>query len=237
MLFSFLVIQMSLQVKLYENVVIGNFLYGLGFAVRSCLGDSPGIPTMVNLLQQSPADTSLADVLLTFPGIVRLIEFKMETSKKGIKKEEERVQRLFKALENEGNPSLIEVSRKVHWYVEVGIGAEKEVVISRVASYLDAFLEDSGLAPKALEDLIKLTAQEAVEDTSDERDCARDYLQFVRKALKGKNAIGGGGLVLIMDNDGGVNFVRIQSLTDLNLSLSSFQQRALQRDLTPSYGF
>lgn len=68
--------------KLYENIVIGNFLYGLGFAVRA-RAHSTGlvVPSVVNLLQQTPADKELADVLLEFPGVVRLIEFKQLNKK------------------------------------------------------------------------------------------------------------------------------------------------------------
>lgn len=61
--------------KLYENVVIGNFLYGLGFSIgMSTIGNNQ--LSIINLLQQTPADKELGDMLLEFPGVVRLIEFK-----------------------------------------------------------------------------------------------------------------------------------------------------------------
>ncbi len=53
-------------VKLYENVVIGNFLYGLGVSVGAQLRGHV-LPASVNLLQQTPEDKALADVLLSFP--------------------------------------------------------------------------------------------------------------------------------------------------------------------------
>lgn len=61
--------------KLYENIVIGNFLYGLGYSVGTKKGGNE-VFSVVNLLQQTPADKELGDVLLEFPGVVKLIEFK-----------------------------------------------------------------------------------------------------------------------------------------------------------------
>jgi hypothetical protein len=45
--------------KLYENVVIGNFLFSLGFAI-SAKSKTNTILTSINLLQQTPADKLLA---------------------------------------------------------------------------------------------------------------------------------------------------------------------------------
>lgn len=49
--------------KLYENVVIGNFLYGLGFSIGRSLPEQR--TSVVNLLQQTPADKTLG-VLQSF---------------------------------------------------------------------------------------------------------------------------------------------------------------------------
>ena len=48
----------------YENVIIGNFIYGLGLV----MGKNPRqIDSCVNLLQQTPLDKVLGDVMLQFP--------------------------------------------------------------------------------------------------------------------------------------------------------------------------
>ena len=65
--------------KLYENVIIGNFLYGLGLDIGIKIGLDNGtetLPSIINLLQQTPADKELGDMLLEFPGVVRVLEFK-----------------------------------------------------------------------------------------------------------------------------------------------------------------
>ncbi len=69
---------------------------------------------MVNLLQQTPADKELADVLLEFPGVVRLIEFKQLNNKS--KKERARYNLLKAAIGND--KETIKLSKSIHWFVE-----------------------------------------------------------------------------------------------------------------------
>jgi hypothetical protein len=66
--------------KIYENVVIGNFLCALGFAIRA-RQSTQSMPSVVNLLQQTPSDPLLVDLLLQFPSVVRLLEFKVEENR------------------------------------------------------------------------------------------------------------------------------------------------------------
>ena len=94
--------------KLYENVIIGNFLYTLGLNI----GINKELPkySSINLLQQTPADKALGDVLLEFPGVVRLIEFKNKKSDK--EKEKTRLKLLEMALS--GEDKMIDISRLPH---------------------------------------------------------------------------------------------------------------------------
>src|SRR5262245_44285930 len=66
--FSYVYPFWELHMKIYENVVIGNFLFALGYALR----DKGRVERLgaVNLLQQTPADRFLGDLLLDFPGVV-----------------------------------------------------------------------------------------------------------------------------------------------------------------------
>ena len=86
------------KLNLYENVVIGNFLYGLGFAVRA-KSNGGIVPSIVNLLQQTPANKQLTDVLLEFPGVVRLIEFKQRSNRAN--KEKTRIEQLNAAIKKD----------------------------------------------------------------------------------------------------------------------------------------
>jgi hypothetical protein len=56
----------------YENIVIGNFLYSLGLTVGQ---ESQGSvrPMCVNLMQQTPLDERLGDVMVANTGVTLLI--------------------------------------------------------------------------------------------------------------------------------------------------------------------
>ncbi|HHH8880193.1 TPA: hypothetical protein ACP3ZD_006291, partial [Pseudomonas aeruginosa] len=100
--------------KLYENITIGNFLFALGYAIRDLQqGSKSAAVGSVNLLQQTPADRLLADVLLNFGGVARLLEFKAEGAR--LDKEIGKHEGLKQVIEDQG---LSEISREVHWYVE-----------------------------------------------------------------------------------------------------------------------
>src|SRR5271167_4610062 len=99
--------------KIYENVVIGNFLFALGFAVRARQSEKV-VATAISLLQQSPADKLLGDLMMEFPGVVRLMEFK--TVENRSPKERARHTQLSTAIAE--CPHLESISRAVHWYIE-----------------------------------------------------------------------------------------------------------------------
>lgn len=109
--------------KLYENVVIGNFLYGLGVSIGNRL-KSGYLPGAVSLLQQTPEDKALGDVLLEFPGTLRLIEFKAQGNHST--KERRRHSKLSTILKGKQEfrniscrgQEMLTISRRVHWYVE-----------------------------------------------------------------------------------------------------------------------
>ena len=113
---------MKASFKLYENVLIGQFIYGLGL----CIGkrtQSDSFPAAVNLLQQCPEDTALGDVLLSFPGTLRLIEFQAEDRDKS--KERTRQEKLQIILESDDE--RLRISRRVHWYFEFSPLSPSEV--------------------------------------------------------------------------------------------------------------
>ncbi|WP_340613910.1 hypothetical protein [Xenorhabdus thailandensis] len=99
--------------KLYENVVIGNFLYSLGYSLGMSQSEKNQL-SVINLLQQTPADKELGDMLLEFPSVVRLIEFKNSAS--SLEKEKKRCEQLTVAIGE--HEILKKISREVHWYVE-----------------------------------------------------------------------------------------------------------------------
>ena len=206
--------------KLYENVVIGNFLYGLGFAMAKRLRGF-SIPVSVNLLQQTPADQFLADVFIRAPGVLRIIEFKQAANRDD--KEAIRHGKLMAGLR--GNARLPAISRELHWFIETC--PTENSVASRIVPYVDLF-------PRAWafdEDILKFveeTADAAVKGksacTEEEQD---DYVRILALCHRTEET-SAGGLVLRLDPQGILKFVSLQSLLDLRLSREQIHQREAQ---------
>jgi len=203
--------------KLYENVVIGNFLYSLGFAI--CAKSKTIVnPVSINLLQQTPMDKLLGDVLIQGSGTLRLIEFKQVTNKS--KKEIYKHENLLRAIKGD---DLIKISRSVHWFVETGVQNNKKMMASRVVPYLDAF--SSTNAQYDFNEFIQSTASETVDNNSKfSQESLRAYLRIVAN-MNGNDTSGAGGLVLHLDKSGSIVFCELQDLMQLRLSDREYQQQ------------
>ncbi len=198
--------------KLYENVVIGNFLYGLGFAV-GVKNQSENVPSVVSLLQQTPADKLLGDLLLEFPGVVRLIEFKNRENKSN--KEKEKHKRLTEKIKSqvEEYDDYIRISRSIHWFIETH--PQKNNFVSRIVPYLDAYPKDNSLLD--LGEFIESTAEDilkAQSKCSHQEVC--NYIHFV-SSLLGTKKIGTGGLLLSANSSGSLGFIELTDMSELNL--------------------
>ncbi|ATF94016.1 Uncharacterised protein [Cedecea neteri] len=210
--------------KLYENVVIGNFLYGLGFAVSKHSNDGH-IPGVVNLLQQTPCDTLLGDLLLSFPGTVRLIEFKASHNRST--KERARYTSLSASLSD--NPRLTEVSRIVHWYVESTPSATGFEVVFE--PYLDAFREERTTFR------MELFLQKTAEDIVFKNDKAtpeeiKKYLKWVIRT-QGGGKVGTGGVLFTIDGNGKMHYVQLTDLLELRLTHKewvSFYENKIEKE-------
>lgn len=207
--------------KLYENVVIGNFLYGLGFAMSSRV--KAGFPSVVNLLQQTPDDKRLCDLFIRFPGVLRLLEFKQRHADHS--KERERHRKLEAWLER-SNPRATLVSREVHWFIETE-PAEKSFV-SRIVPYLDAYPHEDGRSD--LGSFINQTADAAAAGKSDfTNDELNHYLQHVSYANESGEAASGG-LVVRISTNGELHYAELTSIRDLDLTHKKFIANRLRAD-------
>ena len=205
--------------KLYENIVIGNFLFALGFAIRARQATNV-VYSSVNLLQQTPADKLLGDVLLKFPGVVRLIEFKAEDNRSS--KELARHRTISTAIEG---TRLKKISRSVHWYIETA--ADEKSLVSRIVPYLDAFPKEQ--KNHRLENFIESLAQEVVNPTSSFTPAEiKAYLDWVREAHGGGN-VGTGGLLLTASHDGTLHYAPMADLSELDLRHEQWIEFSHQR--------
>lgn len=217
--------------KIYENIIIGNFLYSLGFSIRSKMTVSH-MPAVINLLQQTPADTLLGDLLLEFPGVTRLIEFKAQGNRSN--KERARHTKLLHALSQ--HPELEAVSRRVHWYIETAT-SENEELIARIVPYLDAFPVDKRNQGR-LEAFIEDFAIDIVSGYGpDNRAAEAEYLRWVR-LMQGDGKIGSGGLLLITDASGSLHYAQLLDLADLRLEHKAWldlHEKRLEREMEYQY--
>lgn len=201
--------------KLYENVVIGNFLYGLGVSVGARLSGHV-LPASVNLLQQTPEDKALGDVLLSFPGTLRLIEFKTAENRSG--KEAARFRKLSHALMCDD--ALTPVSHRIHWYVETTPDVQSGVK-TYFSSYLSAFSRSSRQhEPLNLERFIAQTTSSIFSAHTDAEnpEAISNYLKLVRWCQGVDEESSAGALIVVCDGSGNLRYVELKNIMELSMT-------------------
>jgi hypothetical protein len=196
----------------YENVFIGNFLYGLGLAIGTQL-KGQSLPSCVSLLQQTPADKMLGDVLVNFSGTVLLYEFKR--SQGDDKKEFDKANKLRLVLAE--NPELLPVSRAVHWYVVSLPEAEHADPQILLSHYVDVGTRAS-VGPQFLASYVNALAESVLNSrlNSIDPELIKAYLNTVA-ALSDIESVSTGGMVVAVDSTGSVRYTVMQDLRELSL--------------------
>ena len=208
---------MKASFTLYENVLIGQFIYGLGL----CIGkrtQSDCFPAAVNLLQQCPEDSALGDVLLSFPGTLRLIEFQAEDRDKS--KERTRQEKLQIILESDCERR--HTSRRVHWYFEFS-RRSASAFGGFFTPYIDMDFSSPSL-PKQAHALNRFIASVADDvllqpNDNDERiQQEKDYLISVRLCHVGSSS-GSGALIVTVGASGEFHYIVVKDMMELHMPL------------------
>ncbi|MEV1776297.1 hypothetical protein ABZR48_13720 [Pseudomonas aeruginosa] len=215
--------------KLYENVVIGNFLYALGFAIGRKT-QTGGLMPIVNLLQQTPDDKRLADVFAYYPGAMRIIEFKR--SENSDDKEEEKLRILRRAVKHATN--VEKISLVSHWFVETSVPGEE--LVSRVVPYLHAYSD----VPTSMRftTFVTQTADALLNgDTGYSEGMQMGYLDVLAMCNSGPIAKAGrisrkkdgrpqsSSLILKLSEDGQLAYAQVTSYEELRLRRDELFQR------------
>ena len=214
-----------------ENITIGNFLYalGLGVGVRKGL-DAP--TAAVNLLQQTSYDRVLGDVMLMFPGVTRLFEFKRR-SNKDRRKELRKLRLLRVALKD--MTTMMAVSRQTHLFVET-TPDDDEYAFS-VRPYLD--LEDTTIGATRFDDFVNALVDEATAEVlPDANRLANVYIRDVMSTWGANIDHSSTGVLVSVGSGGKVHYVVLDDLADLEtnakrareLQIQRFQERELDRE-------
>ncbi|WP_428486462.1 hypothetical protein [Rhodopila sp.] len=117
---------------IYENQVIGCFMTLLVREHGVRYGRAPFEPFGIQLLQQTPDDKPLGDVLISQAKLVRLVEFKRERNKS--RKERAKLAVLRPVLQCKENAHLVAISREIHWYIQTNFTVAASSI---VVPYLD----------------------------------------------------------------------------------------------------
>jgi len=207
----------------YENILIGNFLYSLGLVIGRHSPENHLVGA-VNLLQQTPMDKALGDVLIGYPGVVRLIEFKRKSNKS----EKEAIKRNLLEIALKKQPQLQVISRMVHWYVET-----EETPLewtTRICPYID--FEKKGLtASTSFSEFTEQLAISALTTVEPEFPTEKVSLYFDTVATLSKKGSSSSGLLVSIDRKGALRYVAVESIRDLSLKLHHYQDKAQERRL------
>lgn len=220
---------------IYENFVIGNFLYGLGVEMAHRHIGRPMPPTLTSLFQQTRDDEHYGDIIIKNPGIFRVLEFKREANRSY--KEKAKLQMLEWGLQSSiftpfQAEQLKAVSRKVHLYVEIPKG--KSLVGNvRVTSYLD-FEQPSERMDLA--EFVRAVAAEASGTSKTEEDMEQIewYLTFLC-ACRGSDSAA---LLILVTADGQLHYDPVSDIRDvlrpkrdiLDRQMQHYQELVLERE-------
>lgn len=238
---------------IYENVVIGGFIYALGFRAGQ---KAFSMPANINLLQQTPMDKSLADVLIGMPDVYYLLEFKRHANKGT--KEVKKLKFLQRYLEQD-NSRYLEVSRGTHLYIESELSGED--LETRCSSYLDF---QSELKPVRLERIVEVLLEGTlIRDRGITGDECCHYLDLVQQAYKAVDGVEGvsgnsGGFIIVGGTTTGtLKFVTLPDIRQFTMTREKLEQlqheqllqrervisrtrghsSTIERDTGPSWGF
>ncbi len=205
----------------YENVIIGNFIYGLGLV----MGRKPRqIDSCVNLLQQTPLDKVLGDVMLQFPGAWRLIEFK----RVGANVKKERVKLATYRGATRRVVGLRDASLRAHWFVETGQHIIDEFDNSTFQMNVRPYLkleEYGGISLEAFADQVAADAYGGPPNRA-ELDL---YLRLIKLfgCLDGYET---SGLLVGVGSDGGLSYLPLENITDLKKTSRVLRARMHARE-------
>lgn len=195
----------------YENIVIGNFLYGMGLSLGTRAGAKAPLGS-INNTQQTPLDCELADVWVKFPGISRLLEFKRRGSstKKDLRK------RAALEIGINGSEQHLAVSRRIHWFAEI-VADEVGRVDLVLKPYID--FDKRASTTLSLSQYIKEFTDAAL-DPSDFEPSGTEvsaYLRLLNKVTR-SGETSNGGLMVNVDQEGVLQCIPLSDIRDLGIS-------------------
>jgi hypothetical protein len=216
-------------VPLYENIVIGNFLFALGLKLGARQPVLLAPDLAVHQTQQTPLDRVFSDVLLTGLKLVALLEFKRAAAK--ITKERSKLRKINRFLKFPEHRELTQTSRQIHFFVETQDKLEEGFLKSRVLPYLDLDLRtnDQDRTLETLIDELVLAATSASKLPEMQIENYQNYLNLVCDS-QGLSYNPSPGLLVGVRGDGQIAFAEVPDIRDLRNTNQSIQRYQLKMD-------
>jgi hypothetical protein len=205
-------------VPIYENLVIGNFLFALGLKIGARRDDALAPDLGVHLLQQTPLDIVLGDVLLAGPRSVALLEFKRAADRRS--KERGKLVAIEALLQNPKFQALRTTSRQMHFYVETRDILEEG--FSRVLPYLDLLTDDRGSSLEQLVDDLAFRAKSAPVLAEMHIEACERYLELVC-LCQGRSYHATPGLLVGVGGDGRIAFAPVEDVRNLRTTFAAIR--------------
>jgi hypothetical protein len=211
---------------IYENFIIGTFLYNLGLEVglRATLREVSIAPV---LCQQTPLDPTAGDVLIENPRVIRLIEFKRAAAR-DLTKEKAKLKVLRRMLEVLPD-RFREVSREIHWYVESQ--SHDSEFETRIIPYLDLDLPRPAAMTKFIElpEFVRNIADRACELSGSEA-ATEDQRAYLKEAFNlGSVSTSSGALIVGVTAQGQVKYELVEDIREFLLPPERRHQLTFER--------
>lgn len=206
-------------VEPHENVLIGNFLYMLGLMIGARSGGHIP-PGCVNLLQQTPNDKLIGDILAEFDGAVRVIEFKRSTADRT--KEISKLTLLETGLTT--RPHLRSTSEEIHWYIETTKPTSVDIN-TRVRPYLHLRTPSHKASTVLLSFICDFVTDIFNDEPLDQanRKLIKEYLDLLPK-VNGSKTTSAGGLIVSASKGLGIQYLAARDFRELGLTLEALQK-------------
>ncbi len=147
-------------------------------------------------------------MLLEFPGVVRLIEFKNRDS--SLAKEKKRCEQL--SIQIGDSEELQKISREIHWYVETK--PFEELCLNNITPYLDAFSGNE--STHTIESFIANITRSVIDpENKIPSSNLEAYLALV-STCQGDGDVGTGGLIVSVGKEG-VRYLQFTDIMQLRL--------------------
>lgn len=202
----------------YENVYIGNFIYTLGY-----LAGQRGVniaTTSMQLLQQTPADCSIGDLLTKWGGKNFIFEFKRSEKRVQHELKKDHKNRLINTINRSNQTKFLDISKKCHFVVFPFEIAEKTTLnFMRYVDIRNQAIQSHGQCFDMTTFCNHLLNQNV--DIGSGYQEFSEYLDYIATFSDADSSEGFTGVIVNVTNKGEINMFEIDNLKILSHTIDA----------------